>query len=66
MRAVPSRCPKRNTATSSASVDVAVAGPKSRLLLATNRGSFATFLTMTIFADGFESGDTSAWSAVVP
>ena len=26
----------------------------------------ATFVIPLIFADGFESGDTSAWSATVP
>ncbi|KAB2964124.1 MAG: hypothetical protein F9K18_07820 [Thermoanaerobaculia bacterium] len=37
-----------------------------RLLLASGSGSYATELVPTLFADGFESGDTSAWSSSVP
>lgn len=41
-------------------------GANPRLLLGAFAGSYASPLESTIFADGFESGDVSAWSASVP
>ena len=41
-------------------------GPSPSLLLATAAGSWLTAALPGLFADGFESGDTSAWSATVP
>lgn len=42
----------------------------ARVLWSTGRGSFLRAGTpgtgAVLFADGFESGDTSAWSATVP
>jgi len=39
-----------------------MAGPEARLTYAINQGGLGT----DVFADGFESGDTSAWSVTVP
>ncbi len=47
-------------------LDVATGGPVPRLLFATHRGSFAALLDDHVFGDGFESGDTTAWSTTVP
>lgn len=41
-------------------------GPNPRLLLGAFAGSYAASLEATIFADGFESGDLSAWSSSMP
>jgi photosystem II stability/assembly factor-like uncharacterized protein len=41
-------------------------GPAPRLLLASGSGSYVTEQVPGLFSDGFESGDTSAWSATVP
>ncbi len=35
-----------------------------RLLLSTSRGGFSNSLPVPLFDDGFENGDTTAWSAV--
>jgi hypothetical protein len=44
--------------------DVAVSG--GYVYLADSDAGLAVFQGCTVFGDGFESGDTSAWSATVP